>query len=321
MSSYQWAGMMTGDESYAGGRSFYAFEPAVQDITGFKHVIPTHQGRAAEHILFGRDAASRATSSRTTPTSIPRAPTSSTAARRRSTCRSPRATSRRPIHPFKGNMDLDALERDAARATPGRVPLVMITVTNNSGGGQPVSMANIRARQPDRARARHPVLHRRLPLRRECVVHQDARGRATRTRRRIEIAREMFALRRRLHDERQEGRHGEHRRLPGDERRRAGARAAATLLILTEGFPTYGGLAGYDLEAIAVGLYEALDADYLRYRIRSIEYLGEKLIAAGVPIVQPDRRARALHRCQELAAAHPAAAVSRAGRCQSRSTW
>jgi tyrosine phenol-lyase len=173
------------------------------------------------------------------------------------------------IHPFKGNMDLARLERTLSE-DGHKVPLVMVTVTNNTGGGQPVSLENLRGIRALCDKYGQALLPRRLPLRRERVLHQDPRARAVGPR----APRRSPKRCSRLADGapcRQEGRPGQHRRLPGHERRRL-AEQCRNLLILTEGFPTYGGLAGYDLEAVAQGLEEVVEEDYLRYRIRSTEY-------------------------------------------------
>jgi len=283
MSSQQWAGMMVGDESYAGARSFYRFEAAVRRITGLKHVIPTHQGRAAERILFGialkpDDIVPNNTHFDTTRANVEY--------RQAAALDIPIPEGRQPerYHPFKGNIDLDSLEQ-LLKENPGRVPLVMITVTNNSGGGQPVSMANIRA-------ASQLCHEHGVPLFLDaCRFAENAwfikmreEGYADRTP--LEIAREMFSyVDGCTMSAKKDGlaNIGGFLALNDDDL----AQGCKNLLILTEGFPTYGGLAGYDLEAIAVGLSEVLEEDYLRYRIRSVEYLGRILTHEGVPIVRP----------------------------------
>jgi tryptophanase len=283
MSSNQWAGMMRGDESYAGARSFYAFESVVRDITGFKHVIPTHQGRAAERILFRSslyhgDIVPNNTHFDTTRANIEY--------REAVALDLPIPEGRQPQaqHPFKGNLDLEALERVLAE-NPGKVPLVMVTVTNNSGGGQPVSLANLRAASEICRRHTVPLfLDACRYAENAWFIKMREPGYADKTP--LEIAREMF----RCADgctmsAKKDGlaNIGGFLALNDDDL----AGRCKNNLILTEGFVTYGGLAGYDLEAIAVGLREALDEDYLRYRIRSVEYLAEKLAAVGIPMVTP----------------------------------
>jgi len=283
MSKEQWAGMMRGDESYAGADSFYRFEDAVRDITGLKHIIPTHQGRAAERILFGSvlkagDVVPNNTHFDTTRANIE--------AQGAIALDLPVAEGRKPSlrAPFKGNIDLIALEKCLIE-NPDKVPLVMITITNNSGGGQPVSLENIRG-------ARDLCQYHCVPLFLDCCRFAEnawfirEREPGMESRSPLEIAREMFVCA-----------DGATMSAKKDGMCNIGgflalnddgwAETAKNNLILTEGFPTYGGLAGYDLEALAVGFYEALNEDYLRYRIRSIEYLGEVLTKAGVPIVQP----------------------------------
>ncbi len=283
MSSNQWAGMMRGDESYAGARSFYAFESVVRDITGFKHVIPTHQGRAAERILFRAalqpgDVVPNNTHFDTTRANIEY--------REATALDLPIAEGRQPqvLHPFKGNIDLVALER-ALRAHLNKVPLVMITVTNNSGGGQPVSMANIRAASELCRRHKVPFFLDACRFAENAwFIKTREDGYADKTP--LEIAREMFSYADGCTmSAKKDGlaNIGGFLALNDDDL----AQRCKNNLILTEGFVTYGGLAGYDLEAIAVGLREALDEDYLRYRIRSVEYLADKLAAAGIPMVQP----------------------------------
>ena len=283
MSSGQWAGMMLGDESYAGAKSFYKFEAAAQRITGFKHIIPTHQGRAAERILFGSllkpgDVVANNTHFDTTRANVEY--------RKATALDIPTAAARDParVLPFKGDIDLDALERTLAEHA-GHTPLAMITVTNNSGGGQPVSMANIRA--AGEICRRHGVLFFLDACRfaeNAWFIKTREEGYADRTP--LEIAQEMFSYADGCTmSAKKDGMAniGGFLALNDD----ALAQRCKNMLILTEGFPTYGGLAGYDLEAIAVGLEEVLHEDYLQYRIRSVAYLGDILTANGVPIVQP----------------------------------
>jgi tryptophanase len=283
MSSAQWAGMMQGDESYAGARSFYRFEAAVQNITHLKHVIPTHQGRAAERILFGSilkpgDIVPNNTHFDTTRANVEY---------RGATAHDiPIPQGRQPqlIHPFKGNIDLEQLEQTLAQ-NPGRVPLVMITVTNNSGGGQPVSMANIRAASQLCRRHGVPLfLDACRFAENSWFIKMREEGYADKSP--LEIAQEMFSYADGCTmSAKKDGMAniGGFLALNDD----ALAQKCKNMLILTEGFPTYGGLAGYDLEALAVGLREVLDEDYLHYRIRSVAYLGDILTAEGIPIVQP----------------------------------
>ena len=283
MSSEQWAGMMRGDESYAGARSFYRFETAVNNITNLKHVIPTHQGRAAERILFGTvlkpgDIVPNNTHFDTTRANVEN--------RGAVALDIPIPEGKQPslIHPFKGNIDLKALEKVIVD-NPGKVPLAMITVTNNSGGGQPVSMANIRAASEICKRHGIPLfLDSCRFAENSWFIKMRENGYANKTP--MEIAQEIFSyVDGATMSAKKDGMAniGGFLALNNDE----WAQACKNQLILTEGFPTYGGLAGYDLEAIAVGLNEALQEDYLRYRTRSVAYLGDILTKNNIPIVQP----------------------------------
>jgi tryptophanase len=284
MSARQWSGIMDGDESYAGSRSYYRFETAVRNLTGLTHIIPVHQGRAAEKILFtliggkGKKVPSN-THFDTTRANI-----------EYSGAEAVDLLNEVGRHPhqradFKGDIDLAALDAFLAREGKERVPLCMITVTNNSGGGQPVSMANIRG-------ARDITRKHGIPLFLDaCRFAENAyfiklrepgySGRSV-----LEIAREMFSY---VDGCTMSAKKDALVNMGGFLAMNDGSLAsqARNLLIVTEGFPTYGGLAGRDLEAIAQGLEEVVQEDYLRYRIRSVEYLAEKLLAAGVPIVEP----------------------------------
>jgi tyrosine phenol-lyase len=283
MSAEQWAGIMRGDESYAGSRSFFEFEREVRKITGFKHIIPTHQGRAAEKILFTilhRPGAVYLGNTHfdTTRANIEFAGDEAVDL--------PIAEGLIPsrYHPFKGNIDLLRLEKEL-RERAGKVRAVIVTVTNNSGGGQPVSMECIRAASG---------LARRfgaLFLLDSCRFAENAyfikrREPGYENKSVLEIAQEMFS-------------HADGTTMSAKKDGLANiggflalnddrlAVEARNLLILTEGFPTYGGLAGRDLEAIAQGLREVLDESYLLYRIRSVEYLVEKLQRNSVPMIIP----------------------------------
>ncbi len=284
MSSAQWGAMLQGDESYAGATSFFRFEAAVQKITGFKHVIPTHQGRAAERILFGvtcnpGDVVPNNTHFDTTRANIE--------ARGAQALDLPIAEGRDPalIHPFKGCMDLAALERTLAATPREKIPMVMVTCTNNSGGGQPVSMANLEAVSALCRKHGVPFFIDACRFAENAwFIRKREPGYETKTP--LEISQEMFSLADGCTmSAKKDGlaNIGGYIALNDDE----WAQRCKDQLILTEGFPTYGGLAGYDLEAIAQGLVEVVDEDYLNYRTRSIEYLGERLIEANVPIMRP----------------------------------
>ncbi len=285
MSAKQWAAMISSDESYAGADSFYRFEAAVQGITGLRHVIPTHQGRAAEHILFGALLSPGDIVVNNTHFDTTRAHVENCRAEARDLViaegRQPRS-----LHPFKGNMDLAALEAVLKSPDDGpRVRAVMMTVTNNSGGGQPVSLENLRAVSAlARAHGKPFLLDACRFAENAWFIKTREPGQADRTPR--EIAQEMFSL---CDGSTMSAKKDGLANIGGFLALNDGELAGRcrTRLILTEGFPTYGGLAGYDLEAIAQGLNEVLDEGYLRYRVRSIAYLGERLTAAGVPIVQP----------------------------------
>ncbi len=283
MSSAQWGALIQGDESYAGSRSFYRFEAAVRDLTGFAHIIPTHQGRAAERILFHTILRPGDIVPNNNHFDTTRANIEVEEADARDLVIE---EGRHPavIHPFKGNMDLRALESLLA-SDAERIPLVMATVTNNSGGGQPVSMENLRGIRALCDRFGKPFFLDACRFAENAwFVKQRERGYADATPR--EIAREMFSLADGCTmSAKKDGLSniGGFLAMNSD----AWAERCRNLLILTEGFPTYGGLAGYDLEAIARGLEEVVEEPYLKYRIRSTEYLAEKVAAAGVPIIQP----------------------------------
>ncbi len=284
MSARQWAGMIASDESYAGASSFYRFEAAVRDITSFKHVIPTHQGRAAENILFTVIAKPGDVIPNNTHFDTTRAHVEHAGAEARDLVI---AEGRQPrlIHPFKGSMDIAALEATIESVGRERIPAIMLTVTNNSGGGQPVSMANVRAVSEVARRHGIPFFIDACRFAENAwFIKTREDGYADRTP--LEIARELFSYADGCTmSAKKDGMAniGGFLAVNDDEL----ASQCRNLEILTEGFPTYGGMAGYDLEAIAQGLYEALDEHYLRYRIRSIAYLGERLTEAGVPLVQP----------------------------------
>lgn len=284
MSTQQWAAIMEGDESYAGSKSFERFRASVQDIFGYRHVIPTHQGRAAERILFGVTCKKGDVVPNNTHFDTTRANVEFVGAE---AVDLPVPEGRDPARkfPFKGNMDVDALQEVIARVGRERVPMVMLTITNNSGGGQPVSMENIR--QVSAVCRKH-----KIPLYFDaCRFAENAyfiklREKGYESKTPKQIAQEIFS-------------YGDGCTMSAKKDGMANiggflctnddllAQQEKDLLILTEGYPTYGGLAGRDLEAIAVGLREALEEDYLQYRIASTAYLGDHISQHGVPIVQP----------------------------------
>ena len=283
MSAAQWGAIMQGDETYAGSRSFYRFRDVVQDLTGFRHVIPTHQGRAAERILFSTVLKPGDVVPNNTHFDTTRANVEAEQAEARDLV-IPEGRVPSQVHPFKGNVDLAALER-ALEQDGERIPLVMVTVTNNTGGGQPVSLENLRGVRKLCDRFAKPFFLDACRFAENAwFVKSREAGQAGRTPK--QIAGEMFSLADGCTmSAKKDGLSniGGFLALNDD----AWAERCRNLLILTEGFPTYGGLAGYDLEAVARGLEEVVDAAYLRYRIRSTEYLHERLVGAGVPVIQP----------------------------------
>jgi tryptophanase len=283
MSSAQWGALINSDESYAGSRSFYRFEKVVRDLTGFTHIIPTHQGRAAERILFHTTLHPGQIVPNNNHFDTTRANIEVEEAEARDLVI---AEGRQPsvVHPFKGNIDLAALEA-LLESDGDRIPLVMVTVTNNSGGGQPVSLVNLRGVRKLCDRYKKPFFLDACRFAENVwFVKQREEGQADRSPK--EIAREMFSLADGCTmSAKKDGlaNIGGFLAMNSDD----WAEQCRNLLILTEGFPTYSGLAGYDLEAIARGLEEVVEEPYLRYRIRSTAYLAEKSAAAGVPIILP----------------------------------
>ena len=284
MSAEQWAGIQRGDESYAGSPSWYRFLEAVTELWPFRNVIPTHQGRAAEKILFSVIGGPGKVIPSNTHFDTTRANVEFTGAEAVDLV-IPEGRSPSADHPFKGNMDtaaLDALIRERGRDV---IPVVFMTITNNSGGGQPVSLANLRA-------AREVCDRYGLPLfidacrfaENAWFIKQREEGYADAAI--ADIVREMASL---ADGMTMSGKKDALANIGGwlamnDD---ALAEQCRNMLILTEGFPTYGGLAGRDLEAMAAGLREVVQDDYLRYRIRSTAYLGEALLESGIPCVRP----------------------------------
>ena len=284
MSSDQWAGIMKGDESYAGSPSFFRFEKTIQDITGMPVVIPTHQGRAAEKILFSILGGKGKYFLSNTLFDTTRANIEFSGAEGIDLlCEEGKKPS--VPAPFKGNMNIAELRKVIEEKGAENIPLCMLTITNNSGGGQPVSMQNIREAQGvckeyniplyiDACRFAENAWF--IKLREEGYADKSV----------PEIVKEMFSY---ADGCTMSAKKDAFANIGGflalrDEKLAVECR---NILIITEGFPTYGGLAGRDLEAIAIGLKEVMDENYLRYRIRSIEYITNKLISAGVPVMQP----------------------------------
>ncbi len=284
MSAEQWAGIQRGDESYAGSPSWFRFLDAVTELFPFRHVIPTHQGRAAEKILFSVIGGPGKVIPSNTHFDTTRANVEFSGAEAVDCVI---AEGRQPsaIHPFKGNMDTDALDAVIRQRGPENVPVVFVTITNNSGGGQPVSLANLRGVREVCDRYGVPLFLDACRFAENAwFIKQREDGYADVAV--PDIVREMASL---ANGMTMSGKKDALANIGGwlaldDD---AWAESCRNLLILTEGFPTYGGLAGRDLEAMAAGLREVVQDDYLRYRIRSTAYLGEALVEAGVPCVQP----------------------------------
>jgi len=284
MSSEQWAGIMRGDESYAGATSFYRLHDRVRELTGFTEILPTHQGRASERILFEVMAGPGLVVPNNNHFDTTRANVEHSGAQAVDLVID-EGRDARSRHPFKGNMSIDRLERLFDDVGAERIPLVMLTITNNSGGGQPVALENIRAVRKVCDKYGVPFFLDACRFA-ENAYFNKLRDPALKDRSIPSIVRETFELA-----------DGATISAKKDGLVNIGglllfrdpelAQQARNLLILTEGFPTYGGLAGRDLEAIAQGLEEVVQEDYLHYRLRAIEYLGERLLDGGVQIVEP----------------------------------
>jgi tryptophanase len=284
MSDNQWAGMMIGDEAYACARNFFALQDAIKDIFTFEHFVPTHQGRAAENILFTVSVKP----GQYVPNNMHFDTTGANVTARGGepvNLVSDEGLDPTTHHPFKGNMDVDKLEQFIRSVGPDTVPVGMITITNNAGGGQPVSMANIRATAEVYRRFGIPFFIDACRYAENCYfIQQREEGYANRSIR--EIANELFSYA-----------DGCTMSAKKDALVNIGGffamndpdlyQAACNELVLREGFPTYGGLAGRDLEAIARGLWEGIDQDYLAYRIAHTRYLAERLLEEEIPIVEP----------------------------------
>lgn len=284
MSSEQWAGIMRGDESYAGASSWYRFEKAVQELTGCPYIMPTHQGRAAEHLLYSRIGGAGKVFISNTHFDTTRANIEFSGAR---AIDIPIAENRDPalLHPFKGNLDTRLLQEKIAEYGAENVAAVILTVTNNSGGGQPVSMQN--AREVSEICKKHGIRlildACRIAENSWFIKHREPGFEALSYR---EIAQQMCALA-----------DGCVMSAKKDALVNMGgflalrdldlALQCRTVLIITEGYSTYGGLSGRDMEAIAIGLEEIFEPDYLHYRIKSTEYLAERLHAHGIPVMRP----------------------------------
>jgi tryptophanase len=283
MSDSQWAGLMTGDEAYAGSRNFFHFEQTVRGIFGYRNIIPTHQGRVAENLLFSVAVKP----GNVVPNNIHFDTTRANVEHNRGVamdCVIPEAYDTRSRAPFKGNMDTEKL-RLVLSQHRGNVPFVMLTVTNNSGGGQPVSLENIRATKRICDEFGLPLIFDACRFAENCwFIKEREAGQGSKSVR--EIAREVFSI-------------GDGCTMSAkkdglvniggflalnDDRL---AEECKNLLILIEGFPTYGGLAGRDLEGMARGLQEVLSEDYLAFRIHQVRALGERLVEEDVPIVEP----------------------------------
>ena len=284
MSDNQWAGMMLGDESYAGSKNYYHFEEVVRSIFGYRYVIPTHQGRMAENLLFSTIVKAGMSVPNNIHFDTTRANVEHQGAQALDLVIK-EAYDPHCVLPFKGNMDLIRLEETINRVGRDNIPLVMLTITNNSGGGQPVSMENIRQTRVLLNRYRIPLIFDACRFAENCFFIKERESGYADTPI-LEIARELFS-------------YGDGCTMSAKKDGLANiggflglnneqwVQDVTNMLILVEGFPTYGGLAGRDLEAMARGLREVLDEDYLRFRIGQVRYLGEMLENAGVPILKP----------------------------------
>jgi len=284
MSDNQWAGLMLGDESYAGSRNYYHFEESVRSIFGYKHIIPTHQGRMAENLLFSTVVKP----GMVVPNNIHFDTTRANVEHQGAEALDVVVREAYDPHcemPFKGNMDLDRLEAAIKKIGSDRIPMVMITITNNSGGGQPVSLGNIRETRSLVNRHGIPLFFDACRFAENCFfIKEREPGYAEKSI--VEIARELFSYGDGCTmSAKKDGlvNIGGFLSLNDDQ----WIQDITNMLILVEGFPTYGGLAGRDLEAMARGLREVVDEEYLSFRIGQVRYLGELLEQAGVPILKP----------------------------------